>query len=64
LPYSREEVGMTIRVQVPSTRQVTDPTGSGTGTIFYPQVAPVPDPNRDRYGMGIFFQPWVTLLLL
>jgi hypothetical protein len=27
---------------------------SGTGTIFYPRVAPVPDPNRDGYGTGIF----------
>jgi hypothetical protein len=38
----------------------------GTGTIFYPWVALVPDPNRDEY----FFHPrvtrWVpdTLLLL
>jgi hypothetical protein len=26
---------------------------SGTGTIFYPRVAPVPNPNRDGY----FFPP-------
>jgi hypothetical protein len=29
---------------------------SGTGTIFYSWVAPVPDPNRDGY----FFPPAVT----
>jgi hypothetical protein len=34
--------------------------GMGTGTIFYPRVAPVPDPNQDRYGTGIFFHLWVT----
>jgi hypothetical protein len=28
-------------------------TGTGTGTIFYPRVTPVPDPNRDGY----FFPP-------
>jgi hypothetical protein len=30
------------------------PTDMGTGMIFYPWVTPVPDPNRDRYGTGIF----------
>jgi hypothetical protein len=44
-------VGMTIRIWVP------DPTGMGTGIIFYPQVAPISDPNRDGYGTGIFFSP-------
>jgi hypothetical protein len=38
---------MPIQVRVP------DPMGTGTGTIFYPRVAPVPDPNRDGY----FFLP-------
>jgi hypothetical protein len=43
---------------------------SGTGTryltvtcmwmIFYPWVTPVPDPNRDWYGTGIFSHPRVT----
>jgi hypothetical protein len=37
-----------------------DPTGMGTGTIFYPRVAPVPDPNRDRFRTGIFSHPRVT----
>jgi hypothetical protein len=61
---------MTIQVRVPDTRRVSDPTGTDTGTIFYPWVASVPDPNRDGYEMGIFFHPrvtrWVpdTLLLL
>jgi hypothetical protein len=49
---------MAIQVRVPDTRRVPDPTG--TGTIFYPWVVPVPDPNRDGYGMGIFFHPRVT----
>jgi hypothetical protein len=49
-----QSLGMAIRVRVP------DPMGPGTGTIFYPWVAPVPDPNRDRYGMDIFFHPQVT----
>jgi hypothetical protein len=48
---------MAIRVQVPDTRRVPDPMGTETGTIFYPWVAPVPDPNRDRYVTGIFFPP-------
>jgi hypothetical protein len=42
---------MTIWVRVP------DPTGMGTGMIFYPWVAPVPDPNRDGYDTDIFFLP-------
>jgi hypothetical protein len=49
------EVGMAIWVRVPGTHRVSDPTGSGTGMIFYPRVAPVPDPNRDGYEAGIFF---------
>jgi hypothetical protein len=39
---------MAIRVRVP------DLMGTGTGTIFYPWVAPVPDPNQDGYGTDIF----------
>jgi hypothetical protein len=38
-------VGMAIWVRVPDTRRVPDLTGTGTGMIFYPRVAPVPDPN-------------------
>jgi hypothetical protein len=45
---------------VPDTRRIPDTMGTGTGTIFYPRVAPVPDPNRDRYRTGIFLHPWVT----
>jgi hypothetical protein len=33
---------------------------SGTGMIFYPRMAPVPDPNRDGYETGIFSHPQVT----
>jgi hypothetical protein len=29
------------------------PPGTGTGMIFYPWVAPIPDPNQDGY----FFPP-------
>jgi hypothetical protein len=46
---------MAIRVRVPDTHRVPDPTGTGTGMIFYLWVAPVPDLNRDGYGTGIFF---------
>jgi hypothetical protein len=53
-------LGMAIWVWVPDTRRVPDPTGTGMGMIFYPWVAPVPNPNRDRYGTGIFSHPWVT----
>jgi hypothetical protein len=55
---------MTIQVRVPDTRRVPDPTGTGTGmgTIFYPRVAHVPDPNRDGYGTCIFLPD--TLLSL
>jgi hypothetical protein len=49
---------MAIQVWVPNTRWVSDPMG--TGTIFYPWVALVPDPNRDEYETSIFFHPWVT----
>jgi hypothetical protein len=44
---------MAIRIWVPDTRRVPDPMGTGTGMIFYPWVAPVPDPNQDEY----FFPP-------
>jgi hypothetical protein len=37
-----------------------DNLGTGTRMIFYPRVAPVPDPNRDGYGTGIFSHPRVT----
>jgi hypothetical protein len=37
-----------------------DNSGTGTGAIFYMRVAPVPDPNRDGYGTGIFSHPRVT----
>jgi hypothetical protein len=53
-------LGMAIRVQVPDIRWVLDPTGTGTGMIFYPRVTLIPDPNRDEYGTGIFFHPRVT----
>jgi hypothetical protein len=34
------DIGMTIRVRVPN------PMGTDMGMIFYPCVAPVPNPNR------------------
>jgi hypothetical protein len=37
---------MIIRVWVPGAYRVSDPTDTGMGTIFYPWVIPVPDPNR------------------
>jgi hypothetical protein len=46
---------MAIRVRVPDTRRVPDPTGLGTGTTFYPRVVPVPGPRRVRD--GYFFSP-------
>jgi hypothetical protein len=51
---------MTIWVRVPDIRRVPDPTGTGTGMIFYPRVTPVSDPNQDGYGTSIFSHPWVT----
>jgi hypothetical protein len=51
-------VGMVIWVRVPDTCLLLD--SMGTGMIFYPRVAPVPDPNRDGYGMSIFSHPRVT----
>jgi hypothetical protein len=51
---------MEIRVRVPGTHRVPDPTGLGTGMIFCPRVALVPDPNRDGYAADIFFHPRVT----
>jgi hypothetical protein len=53
-------IGMAIWVQLSDTCQVFDPMGMGTGMIFYPRVAPVPDPNRDGYGTGIFSHSRVT----
>jgi hypothetical protein len=58
------ELGMTIQVRVPDIRWVPDPTGTGTEMIFYPQVALIPDPNRDGYGTGIFYHPRVTRWVL
>jgi hypothetical protein len=49
------ELGMTIRIWVPDTCSVPDPTDMGMETIFYPRVVPVPDLNQDGYGTGIFF---------
>jgi hypothetical protein len=53
-------IGMAIRVWIPDTRRVPDPIGTGMGMVFYPWVAPVPEPNRDGYRTGIFFHPRVT----
>jgi hypothetical protein len=51
---TRAHLGMVIRIRVPDT------TGTGTGTIFYPWVAPVLDLNQDGYGTGIFSHMWIT----
>jgi hypothetical protein len=32
----------------------------GMKIIFYPRVAPVPDPNRDVYETDIFSHPQIT----
>jgi hypothetical protein len=48
------KVGMIIQIWLPDTRRVSDLTGTGTGTIFYPWVAPISDLNRDGYVMVIF----------
>jgi hypothetical protein len=48
---------MAIQVRIPDTCRVPDPMGTGTKTIFYPRVTPVPDLNRDGYETGIFFSP-------
>jgi hypothetical protein len=49
-----------IRIHQQSKAARDGNSGTGTGTIFYPWVAPVSDPNRDGYGTGIFSHPWVT----
>jgi hypothetical protein len=51
---------MAFRVWVSDTRWVPDLTDTDMGMIFYPWVAPILDPNRDGYGVGIFFHPQVT----
>jgi hypothetical protein len=48
-------LGMAIWVWVPDTHRVPDLMG--TGTLFYPRVAPVPDLNQDVYETGIFSHP-------
>jgi hypothetical protein len=37
--------------------RVPDPTGTGTGTIFYSRVAPIPDPKSRRVRDEYFFSP-------
>jgi hypothetical protein len=41
---AKEWIGMAIRVRVPGTRRVPNPTVTGMGTIFHPWVAPIPNP--------------------
>jgi hypothetical protein len=45
---------MAIQVRVPNLMEL------GTEMIFYLQLAHIPDPNRDGYGVDIFFHPRVT----
>jgi hypothetical protein len=45
---------MAIRVRVPDTRRIPDPTGTDMEMIFYSRMTPVPDLNRDGYMTGIF----------
>jgi hypothetical protein len=46
------KVGMTIQVWVPDTRRVSDLTGTGIGTIFYPWAI------QTEMGTGrVFFPP-------
>jgi hypothetical protein len=40
-------LGMAIRVRIPDTCRVPDPTGMDTWMIFYPRMVSVPNPNRD-----------------
>jgi hypothetical protein len=54
------QLGMAIRLRVPDNRRVPDPMGTGTGMIFYPRVAPVPNLNRDGYETSIFSHLRVT----
>jgi hypothetical protein len=60
------KLGKAIWVRVPDTHWILDLMGMGTGTrtIFYLRVAPVLDPNRDEYGMSIFFHTRVTRWVL
>jgi hypothetical protein len=59
IQFGHSSIGMVIQLRVSDTRRIFDPMGTGTGIIFYPQVALVPDLNRDGYGTCIFFHPWV-----
>jgi hypothetical protein len=52
---------MAIWVRVSDTCWIPDLMDTGTGTIFYLWVVPVPDPNRDGYETGIFFLPTSNL---
>jgi hypothetical protein len=47
-----------IRVWVLDTCQISDPMGMRM--IFYLWVVLISDPDRDGYGTGIFFHPWIT----
>jgi hypothetical protein len=60
LQKRQSSLGMAIRVWVPNTRRVFDPTDTDMGIIFYSWVAPILDPNRDGYETGIFFHPMDT----
>jgi hypothetical protein len=42
-----------VRVRDDNSVWVPDLMDMDTGTIFYPRVTPVFDPNRDGYGTGI-----------
>jgi hypothetical protein len=48
---------MAIWVRILGTHRIPDPTGTGTGMIFYSLVSPVPDLKRDDYEAGIFTHP-------
>jgi hypothetical protein len=51
-------IGMAIRYGYPIPAGYL--MGTDMGTIFYPWVSPVPDPNRDGYETCIFFYLRVT----
>jgi hypothetical protein len=51
------QLGMAILPAGSDIRQISDPSGTGSGTKFDPWVLPVPDPILLRVGYGFDFLP-------